>query len=169
MARQESDKEDLIRDATAMVERAELNCNGWSTVITIGFFRDGRCTIYFDQDPYYQFDARGLLRRAYVDGLLYRSQTSTLARMDRHRPAGVDGNTEQVILQRVDLTEPELGEFREQMLLQIGRLHDSIRHDNYRIRRAVTIDGTLPERTLPLLDSVIQTGSDFIAPPPAPR
>jgi len=169
VARQESDKEDLIRDATALVERAELVCDGAATVITVGFFRDGRCTVYFDQDPFYQFDSGGRVRRAYENGFLYRSQSSTLARMDRRRPTNADGETEKVILQRSDLTEAELIAFRERMLVLIRNLGDSIRLNQYSVQRAVTSDGNIPPQTLALLELVAQHKSDFIAPPAAPR
>ena len=169
MARQESDKEDLIHDATALVERAELICDGASTVITVGFFRNGRCSVYFDQDPFYQFDSQGRVRRAYENGFLYRSQASTLARMDRHRPTNDDGKTEKVVLQRSDLTEVELIEFRERMLGLIRGLCDSIQSKRYSVQRAATPDGDIPAQTLTLLNMVIQRKTNFIAPPAAPR
>ena len=169
VARQESDKEDLIRDATALVERAELICDGSPTLVTIGFFRDGRCTVYFEQDPFYQFDSEGRVRRAYENGFLYRSQASTLARMDRHRPTNADGETEKVILQRFDLTEIELIDFRERMLGLIRSLRDSIQNRQYTVQRAVTPDGNIPAQTLTLLKMVTQQKADFIAPPAAPR
>ena len=169
VARQESDKEDLIRDATALVERAEFTCDGSRTHVTIGFFRDGRCTVYFEQDRFYQFDSEGRVRRAYENGFLYRSQSSTLARMDRHRPTNTEGETEKVVLQRSDLTSAELIEFRERMLVLIRSLCDSIRLRQYSIQRAVTPDGDIPAQTLALLELVTQQKAGFLAPPAAPR
>ena len=167
--RQESDKEDLIRDATAMVERAEVICAGWSAVITIGFFRDGRCAVYFDQDPFYQFDTHGLLRRAFEAGYLYRSQGSTLARLDRSRRADEHSETSGVVLQRSDLTDSDLRRFHERMTFLINRLHEAITAQQYRVHRAGTQDSQIPARTLPLLNLILQHETDFISPPAGPR
>ena len=41
MARRESDREDLLREATALVERAELTIEGFDEPIVVGFRRDG--------------------------------------------------------------------------------------------------------------------------------
>lgn len=165
MARQETDKEDLIRDATALVERAEIICEEWSTIITIGFFRDGRCAVYIDQDPFYQFDSSGLLRRAFESGFLYRSQGSTLAQINRRRSTSKNSETETVVLCRNDLSVSELHQFRERMTLHLNRLHNSIELGKYSVCRAVTSDGKIPARTLPMLNAVLQHGSEFVAPP----
>lgn len=170
MARTESDKEDLIRDATALVERAELVCDDdHSTLITIGFFRDGRCTVYLDQDPFYQFDTEGRLRRAFEDGLLYRSQAATLSSLRRGRKSDQDGRPQCVVLDRRDLTPSELQSFRERMHDRLRLLRDRIAADRITVRRAVSVSGGLPEQTLTMLDRVLQHSDDFIAAPAAPR
>ena len=169
MARQESDKEDLIRDATALVERAEIFCEGWSTIITIGFFRDSRCSIYFDQDPFYQYDANGLLRRAFENGFLYRSLGSRLAQIDRRRSTSEDSETSSVVLHRTDLTVAELQRFRERMTIHVARLRTAINRAEYSVRRAVTPDGEIPARTLPLLNAVLQHGAEFVSSSVGPR
>ena len=169
LARQESDKEDLIRDATALVERAEIRCEQWSKVITIGFFRDGRCTVYFDQDPFYQFDAGGLLRRAFEDGLLYRSQGATLARLQRRRTADRAASKAPVVLDKADLSVSQLQSFRKRMIRRVDRLCSAIAGQQYRILRAVTPNGDIPARTLPLLTAVLGHGDEFIALRAGPR
>ncbi|MEZ6044739.1 MAG: hypothetical protein R3C11_03990 [Planctomycetaceae bacterium] len=45
----------------------------------------GAAFLYLGPDPVYHFDAAGRLKRAYVEGLLYRTQESTLARLERLR------------------------------------------------------------------------------------
>ncbi len=109
MAHTESDREDLIREAIALSPRAELQVPRFTVPVTVGFRSDGACSLFFGQDPVYQFDAAGGLRRAYVTGLLFRSQGDTLAQLTRMR------TTEQTILQRVDLEPAALHEFRQQM------------------------------------------------------
>ncbi len=169
MTRQESDKEDLIQEATALVERAEIECEGWSKIITVGFFQDGRCAVYFDQDLFYQFDDRGLLRRAFEAGFLYRSQGSGLAQLDRRRTTGVNTDSVPVILDRLDLSVSQLQDFRERMTVRVLRLRDAIAKEQYCVRRAVTPDGDIPAGTLPLFNAVLRHGTEFVAPPAGPR
>ena len=70
MARDESDREDLLREATALVERIELAPADAADDehIVAGFRRDGALSIYFGADPVYHFNSAGELRRAYCDG-----------------------------------------------------------------------------------------------------
>jgi hypothetical protein len=85
MARNEADREDLMREAVALTERVELSVPGFEELITIGFRSNGAMSIFVGQDPVYQFDPSGRLRRAFVDGFLFRSQHSGLARLERVR------------------------------------------------------------------------------------
>ncbi len=110
MAQHEADREDFLRDATALVPRFELILPGELKTVLAGFHNDGRLSIYFGADPAYHFDAARRLRRAFVAGQLYRSQGVTMARLTRVRTA------EATELQRYDLTAPELAEF-------LARLH----------------------------------------------
>ncbi len=169
MARIEEDKEDLIRDALALHERVELSCDNWPAVITIGFFRDGRCSIYIDQDPFYQFDRNGRLRRCFEAGLLYRSQGHTLSCLKRHRIPSTEEHPREVRLQRRDLTPEELNGFRERMRRHIGRLQGCLSRNAFRISRGVTQAGTLPKGTLDMLNRILQRQDDFLAAAPAPR
>lgn len=124
MARQESDREDLMREATALVRRAELvypGCDPADPLIA-GFRRDGRLALYFGADPVYQFDAEHRLRRAFVTGFLFRTQGETLARLTRHR-----GPAETQLL-REDLNSTELAAFREtakRYLVPLGKALES--------------------------------------------
>lgn len=88
MARQEHDREDLLREATALVERAELQIPSWNESIVAGFRRDGSFSVYFGGDPVYQFNSAGELRRAFVDGLMYKAEQGQLASLRREQEAG---------------------------------------------------------------------------------
>ncbi len=109
MARQESDREDLMREAVALVRRAELAYPGRSDQdpIVAGFRKDGRLAVYFGADPVFQFDDRQRLRRAYAAGFLYRTQGETLARLFRHR------TPLETQLLRHDLAPAELTAFKQ--------------------------------------------------------
>lgn len=87
MARHESDREDLLREATALVERIELAPAESSEAehIVAGFRREGALSVYFGADPAYHFNPAGELRRAYIGGLLYKAQEGRLVSLDRVR------------------------------------------------------------------------------------
>ena len=66
MAREEADREDLMREATALVQRAEFSAGG--KPVFVGFRTNGAASVFFDSDPVYQFNSNGELRRAFVAG-----------------------------------------------------------------------------------------------------
>jgi hypothetical protein len=87
MARSESEREDLLREATALVERAELRIPSESEPIVVGFRRDGSASFFFGADPVYQFNSAGELRRAFISGLLYKAERGQLVSLRRERSA----------------------------------------------------------------------------------
>lgn len=113
MAQHASDREDLLAEATGLSPRAEWEWQG--VLVTVGLRRSGAVSIYFGGDLMYQLDADGRLRRALVDGCLYRTQGDTLARLTRVRSP----NTTE--LQRYDLMPDETTAFIAQMQV---RLHE---------------------------------------------
>ena len=120
MARNESDREDLIREATAMRDRIEWQIPGDSEPVFAGVHSEGRLSVYFGQDPVYQFNSCGQLRRAYVEGFLYRTQGKTLAKLHRER------SPDQTVLARSDLNSDELSQFLTAMDDRLTRLAASI-------------------------------------------
>lgn len=103
--RLEADREDLMREATALRERAEFRIPNEAESVIAGYRTDGALSIYFGPDPCFHFDPQGRLRRAFVAGDLFRTQGETLARLRRSRTA------EAVELQRHDLPLQERDEF----------------------------------------------------------
>jgi hypothetical protein len=101
MSRRESDLEDLLREATALVERAELKIADYDEPIVVGFRRDGSASVFFGPDPVYQFNSAGELRRAYVSGLLYKAERGSLCALRRER------NETEVALVRSNLPPDE--------------------------------------------------------------
>lgn len=120
MARIESDREDLMREATAYGRRAECRLPGDDEVVFAGLRATGACSVYFGADPVYHLDDESRLRRAFVDGDLYRTQGTTLARLRRHR---TESATE---LRRVDLDEDSLTTFLAKMHERLGMLATAI-------------------------------------------
>lgn len=109
MARDESDREDLLAEATALVRRAEWHVPELAGPVLLGERDNGWFSMYLGQDQYYQFDAENRLRRAYVAPVLYRTQGVTLARMIRDR------TNDATVLRRIDLSEVELAVFRSEL------------------------------------------------------
>lgn len=167
MARTESDKEDLIAEATALVERAEFRrveasgemssqASRWGT-LTVGYRSNGSLAIYFDQDPFYQFDADGLLRRAFEDGFLYRSEADTLAKLHRERTES------QTTLQRSDLNETQLGKFRQRMNGRLTELRQMFQSGAFVSPRQVSPRGDIVPRTIAAIEDIQQHGDRFLA------
>src|SRR3954469_16416273 len=119
MAREESGREDLLREATALIERIELRprttdlsiaaSNLSDEPIVAGFRRDGALSIFFGEDPVYQFNAGGELRRAYFSGKLLKATRGRLVALERVR------TEHEVQLMRNELLREEEVEFLNQM------------------------------------------------------
>ena len=131
MAQHEVDREDLMREAVALPDRVELSVNGFESLITIGFRSNSAMSIFIGQDPVYQFDPEGRLRRAFVDGLLYRSQHTTLAMLKRER------TDTQTLLLRTDIADDALQSFRGTMLFSLQILEQQLNSADFTIRRSV--------------------------------
>ena len=121
MAHHESDREDLLREATALVERIELvpsssTSKAAETPIVAGFRADGALSVFFGEDPVYQFNAAGELRRAYCDGLLLMAVRGRLVSLQRLRSAN------EVQLVRHELTDAEQNDFLAAMRLRLRGL-----------------------------------------------
>jgi hypothetical protein len=85
MAQRESDREDLLREATALAERAEIRIPDETDSIVIGFRRDGSASFFFGADRVYQFNSAGEFRRGYIGGLLYKAERGRLISLRRER------------------------------------------------------------------------------------
>ena len=88
MAREEQDREDLLAEATALVERVELRVGSFPAPLVVGFRRGGAASFFFGADPAYHFNSAGRLRRAFASGLLYKAERGQLVSLDRRRTSG---------------------------------------------------------------------------------
>lgn len=120
MARRESDREDLMREATALKRRVELRIPGEPETVIAGVRSGGALSLYFGPDPVYHFDAETGLRRAFMDGCLYRTQGTTLARLTRVR------REDSTDLRRHDLDDDELRAFRDRAQPRLKHLHEAL-------------------------------------------
>lgn len=131
MARIESDREDLIAEATGLVRRAEWRVPFQSELVVAGFKRNGAWSIYWGTDPVYQFEVDGRLRRAFAHGSLWRTQGTTLARLERERTEA------ETALKRHDLTESELVTFLAEVRQHLETLLNSLDCDTAQLLRQV--------------------------------
>lgn len=120
MARTESDREDLLREATALVQRVELQVQGWAEPLVVGFRANGAASFFFGSDPVYQFDTSGQLRRAFIDGLLLKAEHGKLIALERRRLA------HEVNLVRTELTVDATNHQLDQLRLHFDRLQSAI-------------------------------------------
>ena len=87
MARSEHDREDLLAEATALVERVEFTTPAFAEPIIFGVRRDGCLSVYLSADEAYHFNTRHELRRAYLDGRLLKAERQRLVALTRNRTA----------------------------------------------------------------------------------
>lgn len=144
MAEQEQDREDLLREATALVERIELRgrlrdseragaIRSDAEPLVIGFRRDGAISFFFGADPVLQFNAQGELRRAYHNGRLLKAERGHLVELKRER------RPEAVLLVRREMTPEETRAYLDGMLRRLHGLRQQLQNQAY------TISGQVPE------------------------
>jgi hypothetical protein len=134
MARDESSREDLLRDATALVERIELRItrsdavpHDWVEHIVVGFRANGSASFFFGDDPVYQFNSAGELRRAYVGSLLFKASGGRLVSIERRRQ-----QNEVQLLSR-QLADDEQIEFADKMRRWLRDLADALQKGRFEV------------------------------------
>ena len=86
IARQEYDREDLMRDGHALVVRGETFVGDIKVVV--GFRTGGQLSVFWGPDPVVQFNALGQLRRLYCDGEKYAAANGRLCLLRRDASGG---------------------------------------------------------------------------------
>ncbi len=85
MARKEQNREDILREATALIERIEVELPGYSEPLVVGFRSDGSVSVFVGPDPVFQFNSRHQLRRAFVAGKLIKAERGKLISLEKQR------------------------------------------------------------------------------------
>src|SRR5690349_14124535 len=134
MAHRESDREDLLREATALVERAEIRIPSEPEPVIIGFRRDGAASFFFGAEAVYQFNSAGELRRAYIGGLLYKAERGTLVSLRRQR------SDSEVALLRTELPAEEAQKLLSLACDRLMRLQQALLSDS------ITLIGQIPPK-----------------------
>jgi hypothetical protein len=140
MARDEEPREDLLRDATALVQRVELQVEGFVEPIVAGFRRDGAASFYFGQDVSYQFNTAGQLRRGYVAGRLYKAEAGLLVQLTRRR------TVDEVELLRHDCNAAEEQTFLATVGQKLTALQRALADGDFRALGQIPPDGNVAGR-----------------------
>jgi hypothetical protein len=151
MSRHESDREDLLREATALVERAELTIPGESASIVVGFRSNSAASLYLGSDCAYHFNSTGQLRRAYVDRLLYKADHGRLVALRRERTEA------ETALVRVELTTQETEAFIARLQTHLARLRGALDSQAAVVIGQVPAKANLASRILNWLDALPPT------------
>jgi len=158
MARQESDREDLLREATALVQRVELAVAGYDHPLVCGFRRDGSVSLFCGGEPVYQFNTASQLRRAFVAGRIHKAERGRLIAYSRERSAT------QVSLVRDELSEDESVTVLTIMQGHLSRLREALSGGSFVIQGEVPSGGDVAGRMLRWLEAL--PGAIEIAPQP---
>jgi hypothetical protein len=144
----EADREDLLAEATALVDRVELSVAGFAEAVVVGFRRQGGASVYFGADPAYHFNSAGELRRAYRGGLLYRADGGRLASLERRR------NASEVELVRRDIGEGEQQAFLERLERELAALRHALEAGGFTVRGQVSTGGDVMPKVMAWLARV---------------
>ena len=78
-------KEDLLRDASNYCFRCEIRIPSIASLIFVGITQKRRFSLYFGQDPVYHFDKQCRIRRGFVRGKIFKSESGKLVQLTRKR------------------------------------------------------------------------------------
>ena len=140
MVHQESDREDLLRQAKALVERVELTFPGCTKPLVIGFRKGGSASFFFGADPVYQFNAAGELRRAYLGGLLYKAERGSLWKTRRERCG------DEVALLSTPLSDAETGHVLADLQARLNRLADALNSGRFALLGEIPVGSDVVSR-----------------------
>ncbi|MGE0755478.1 MAG: hypothetical protein AB7F89_12360 [Pirellulaceae bacterium] len=146
MARREQDREDILREATALVERVEFQLPGSPDPIVVGFRRNGCASFFVGADPVIQFNSHGELRRMYFEGRLVKAMRGQLHRIERVR------TEHKVELRSRLLSEAEQDDVRQRVGEQLDRIAAAVRSGTVTQVREVPENAAVLTRALAWLD-----------------
>ena len=148
MARQEQEREDILQEATALVERVELQAAGDVEPTVAGFRRDGSASLYFGNDLVLQFNTQCELRRAFDQGRLVKSVGGKLVAMERVR------DERSTTLMSRELSETETAALTKRMLAALHQLRDGLRSGTVHAVRQIPADRDVITRVRTWLDEL---------------
>lgn len=146
-----------MAEAVTLVPRISFLVLNSTKEIVAGRRADGRWSIFFGGDPVYQFDAQHRLRRAFVAGVLYRSQGTTLARLTRQE------SQHETVLLRHDLTGEELTQFFQNLRQNLQTVAEAVSQGTAQILICIPPDAAYLAELANSIQNVLQ-GGDPLSP-----
>ena len=137
MARHEQDREDLLREATALVQRVEIRLADHSDSIVVGFRRDGSGSMFVGSDPVFHFNKQNELRRGFLNGKLIKSEDGQLVELTRVR------TSDEVQLRRRELNSTETLAYFELFCDKARQILTAIAQDELEIIGQVPENGNV--------------------------
>ena len=142
MASEQHPKEDLMRDATALVQRIKFSLPTGDSIV-VGFrsqdAADGTASFFFGDDPVYQFNENYHLRRGYVGGIIKADQGG-LVRLSKVRTGA------QVEMRRYEFSSAEIGDFLGDVKSRLQGLRADIGSGDAKVVRTIPINAPVVER-----------------------
>jgi hypothetical protein len=137
MARHAQDREDLLRDATALIPRVMLRVEIDSKFCDVfaGFRKERALSLYFDSDPVYHFNNGGELRRAFVGGLIQKAEKGKLFVWQQER------SDVEITMRSRPLTTGEQQEFGARLIERIRQLRDAMQTEQFELIGHFPADG----------------------------
>jgi len=149
MAREEHEREDLLAEATALVDRVEIAVEGFDEHLVVGFRRDGAASVYFGEDPALHFNSRGELRRAYAAGRLYKAERGRLVALTRER------SDAEVALVRHELDVADTAAFLQSVTDRLVALRTAFANSAVQTVGQVPADRDVPGRVVAWLSQLV--------------
>jgi len=140
MSRHESDREDLLHEATALVERMEFTLADHPEPIVVGFRRDGSASFYFGADPVFQFNSAGELRRAFIGGLLYKAEDGRLVALRRER------SETEVALVRFEISNEEATTLIADLCGRLSQLRAALSSGSFTLVGQIPVESDIVHR-----------------------
>lgn len=150
MARHEAEREDLLAEARALVDRAEYQVPDEEHPVVAGFRVNGALSLFFGEDPVLHWNSQGELRRAYVDGLLYKAENGQLVSLQRER------TDQETALVRHLLSADELHAFQTMQRARLLALRTQFDQGQVQLLREARLsEGELAPRLRAMLQLVV--------------
>lgn len=143
MARHAQDREDLLRDAKALVPRVMLRLMilGKPCEVFAGFRADA-VSLYFGSDPVYHFNSAGELRRAFVDDCIVKAEAGRLQVWQAER------NAVEIAMQSRFMTAEQVEKLREDLLVRRDELQGAIERKEFELVGQVPTDSNAVDQLL---------------------
>ena len=136
MAREESDREDILAEAVALIDRVQFRCDWFpDDCIVIGFRRNSAVSLFLGQDEVYHFNDTNQLRRGYWHGTLLKAESGRIVQMVRQR------NERETMLRSRQLDAEQQQQVIDRLQQRLRQLGDSLRVGEMQVEGEVSGTG----------------------------